>query len=99
MFENKILVIIIAAAVIIKAINESKDVQALSLEGNTLGVEAAQGIAEALSKRPEFEVNFIYGFLTLVPRCIFYHDNLEMNSYFHPFVSLSCLKLSLCYAC
>lgn len=43
------------AASVVKAINESKDVQALTLEGNTLGVEAAQAIAEALSKRKEFE--------------------------------------------
>ena len=45
------------AADVIKAINESKDLQAFTLEGNTLGVEAAQAIAEALSKRPEFEVD------------------------------------------
>jgi Ran GTPase-activating protein (RanGAP) involved in mRNA processing and transport len=30
--------------------------QALCLEGNTIGVDAAKAIAEALSKRPEFEV-------------------------------------------
>ena len=45
------------AADVIKAINESKDLQAFTLEGNTLGVEAAKAIAEALSKRPEFEVD------------------------------------------
>lgn len=43
------------AADVVKAIKESKDVQAFTLEGNTLGVEAAKAIAEALSKRPEFE--------------------------------------------
>jgi Ran GTPase-activating protein (RanGAP) involved in mRNA processing and transport len=34
-------------------------VQAFTLEGNTLGVEAAKAIAEALSERPEFEVHFL----------------------------------------
>ena len=44
------------AADVVKAIEESKDVEALTLEGNTLGVDAAKAIAGALSKRPEFEV-------------------------------------------
>ncbi|EDO31643.1 predicted protein [Nematostella vectensis] len=43
------------AAKICEAIKNCKDMQALCLEGNTIGVEAAKAIAEALSKRPEFE--------------------------------------------
>ena len=48
----------ISAAEIVKAIEESKDMQSLRLEGNTVGVEAAEAIAKALQKRPEFEVIF-----------------------------------------
>lgn len=55
-FEQKIAIIIYIVAEIVKKIEESQDVQALSLEGNTLGVEAAKAIAQALSKRKEFEV-------------------------------------------
>ncbi|XP_071949839.1 ran GTPase-activating protein 1-like [Antedon mediterranea] len=40
---------------IVNAIEEAKDVQSLRLEGNTLGVEAAEAIAKALEKRPEFQ--------------------------------------------
>ena len=47
----------ISAAEIVKAIEESKDMQSLRLEGNTVGVEAAEVIAKALEKRKEFEVN------------------------------------------
>lgn len=43
---------------ICKAIKSCKDMQALCLEGNTVGVDAAKAIAEALSQRPEFEVWF-----------------------------------------
>ena len=51
------MVFVCIATDVIKAINECKDLQAFTLEGNTLGVEAAKAIAEALSKRPEFEVD------------------------------------------
>ncbi|XP_028397815.1 ran GTPase-activating protein 1-like [Dendronephthya gigantea] len=40
---------------VIKAIEESKDVQAFTLEGHTLGIEAAKAIGSALSKRQEFQ--------------------------------------------
>ncbi|XP_019646816.1 PREDICTED: ran GTPase-activating protein 1-like isoform X1 [Branchiostoma belcheri] len=43
------------AAEIVKAVEEAKDLQALRLEGNTVGVEAAKAIAAALEKHPEFE--------------------------------------------
>lgn len=58
--KTKFLFIFVAAANVVKAINESKDVQAFTLEGNTLGVEAAKAIAEALSKRKEFEVILVW---------------------------------------
>ena len=56
--------LLFVAAEVIKAIEESKDVQAFTLEGNTLGVEAAKAIGSALSKRHEFQVHIftkIYG--------------------------------------
>ncbi|XP_076802519.1 ran GTPase-activating protein 1-like [Clavelina lepadiformis] len=40
---------------VVEAIQACKDLQALELVGNTVGVEAAQLIAEALKKRPELE--------------------------------------------
>lgn len=46
----------ILAAEVVNAIKASKDVQALCLEGNTIGVEAAEAIGGALAARPEFEV-------------------------------------------
>lgn len=39
----------------IDAINSCKVLDYLNLEGNTLGVDAANGIAEALKKHPEFK--------------------------------------------
>ena len=42
---------------IVDAINACSSLKALRLEGNTLGIEAAKEIAEALKKRPEFEVS------------------------------------------
>lgn len=50
---------LLSAEEICNAIKESKDMQALCLEGNTIGVDAAKAIAEVLSKRPEFEVQKI----------------------------------------
>ena len=47
----------ITAVEVVNAINASKDVQALCLEGNTIGVEAAEAIGGALATKPEFEVN------------------------------------------
>ena len=46
----------ITAAEVVNAIKASKDVQALCLEGNTIGVEAAEAIGGALAARPELEV-------------------------------------------
>ncbi|XP_038055646.1 ran GTPase-activating protein 1-like [Patiria miniata] len=40
---------------IVQAIEDCKDMQSLRLEGNTVGSEAAEAIAKALAKRPEFE--------------------------------------------
>ncbi|XP_001689011.2 ran GTPase-activating protein [Anopheles gambiae] len=40
---------------LIDAINACKDMRFLNLEGNTLGVEAAKGIARALEKHPELK--------------------------------------------
>lgn len=37
------------------AINECQQLEFLNLEGNTLGVEAAKAVAEALEKHPEFK--------------------------------------------
>lgn len=39
---------------LINAINNCESLQYLNLEGNTLGVEAARGIGEALKSHPEF---------------------------------------------
>lgn len=47
---------LITAAEVVNAIKASKDVQALCLEGNTIGVEAAEAIGGALATRPELEV-------------------------------------------
>ena len=47
---------LITAAEVVNAIKASKDVQALCLEGNTIGVEAASAIGGALATSPEFEV-------------------------------------------
>ena len=47
---------LITAAEVVNAIKASKDVQALCLEGNTIGVEAAEAIGAALATRPELEV-------------------------------------------
>lgn len=46
----------LSAVEVVNAIKASKDIQALCLEGNTIGVEAAKAIGEALSTRQEFEV-------------------------------------------
>ena len=55
--ENSLnLLILITAAEVVNAIKASKDVQALCLEGNTIGVEAAEAIGGALATRPELEV-------------------------------------------
>lgn len=43
------------AVEVVNAIKASKDVQALCLEGNTIGVDAAKAIGEALSTRKELE--------------------------------------------
>ncbi|XP_031623299.1 ran GTPase-activating protein isoform X2 [Contarinia nasturtii] len=40
---------------LIDAINNCKSLNFLNLEGNTLGVDAAKGIGEALKKHPEFQ--------------------------------------------
>lgn len=37
------------------AINECQQLEFLNLEGNTLGVDAAKAVAEALEKHPEFK--------------------------------------------
>jgi len=50
--------LLIIAVEVVNAIKASKDVQALCLEGNTIGVEAAEAVGEALSTRKEFEVSF-----------------------------------------
>ncbi|XP_015779681.1 PREDICTED: ran GTPase-activating protein 1-like isoform X1 [Acropora digitifera] len=44
------------AVEVVDAIKASKDIQALCMEGNTIGVEAAKAIGEALSTRQEFEI-------------------------------------------
>lgn len=45
-----------AAKDLIDAINNCKTLNYLNLEGNTLGVNAAKGIGEALKKHPEFKM-------------------------------------------
>ena len=47
------------ASEVVKAIKECKDLQALRLNGNTIGVEAAAAIADALKDRKELEVLLI----------------------------------------
>jgi len=44
-----------AAQVVIDAMNRCENMKDLKLEGNTLGVSAAEAIAAALKKHPEFE--------------------------------------------
>lgn len=44
------------ASEVVTAIKECKDLQALRLNGNTIGVEAATAIADALRDRKELEV-------------------------------------------
>lgn len=43
-----------------KEIEEFKGLEALRLEGNTVGVEAAQAIAKALETKSEFKVCGVY---------------------------------------
>jgi Ran GTPase-activating protein 1 len=40
---------------VIQAINSCRDLHYLNLEGNTLGVDAAKGIAKALESHSEFK--------------------------------------------
>ena len=47
----------IIAVEVVNTIKASKDVQALCLEGNTIGVEAAEAIGGALTTKPELEVS------------------------------------------
>lgn len=51
----------------VKEIQDFEDLQALRLEGNTVGVEAAQAIAKALETKSKFKV-FI---LDLFDQCYF----------------------------
>lgn len=46
----------VAAREIVDAVKNSKNLKVLVLEGNTMGVEAAKLIGEALGKHKEFEV-------------------------------------------
>lgn len=46
----------------VKEIQDFKGLQALRLEGNTIGVEAAQAIAKALETKSEFKVFFFFSF-------------------------------------
>ena len=48
--------ILISAKQIIDDITAAKNMKALCLTGNTLGVDAAKAIAKALEGHPEFEV-------------------------------------------
>lgn len=45
---------------IVKEIQDFQGLQALRLEGNTVGVEAAQAIAKALETKNEFKVWIVY---------------------------------------
>lgn len=45
----------------IKQIEEFDGLEALRLEGNTVGVEAARVIAKALEKKSELKVRFLSG--------------------------------------
>lgn len=44
-----------AAKPVIEEIDKCSSLQCLNLEGNTLGVDAAKGIAKSLEKHPEFK--------------------------------------------
>lgn len=48
-----------AAEEIVREIEQWKDLKALRLEGNTIGVEAAQAIAKALESKKELQVLLI----------------------------------------
>lgn len=48
----------LAVEEIVKEIQDFEGLQALRLEGNTFGVEAAQAIAKALQTKSEFQVCF-----------------------------------------
>lgn len=50
--------ILFSAKEIIDEITKCSTMTALRLEGNTVGVEAAEAIAEALAKHPEFQVTY-----------------------------------------
>lgn len=44
----------------VKEIEEFEDLQALRLEGNTVGVEAAKAIAKALETKSMFKVHSVF---------------------------------------
>ena len=47
----------VAAKELVEEISKCPHMTALRMEGNTVGVEAAEAIAKALEKHPEFEVS------------------------------------------
>lgn len=49
----------VVASEIVSAINDCKNLRTLILEGNTMGVQAAELIGKALGKHPEFEVGYL----------------------------------------
>ena len=49
----------VLAQVIVDEIVKCSTMTSLRLEGNTVGVEAAEAIAEALAKHPEFQVHLL----------------------------------------
>lgn len=53
--------LLLAAEEVIKQIEEFDGLEALRLEGNTVGVEAAKVIAKALEKKSELKVRFSSG--------------------------------------
>lgn len=53
--------LLLAAEEVIKQIEEFDGLEALRLEGNTVGVEAAKVIAKALEKKSELKVRFSGG--------------------------------------
>lgn len=53
--------LLLAAEEVIKQIEEFDGLEALRLEGNTVGVEAAKVIAKALEKKSELKVRFSNG--------------------------------------
>lgn len=53
--------LLLAAEEVIKQIEEFDGLEALRLEGNTVGVEAAKVIAKALEKKSELKVRFLSG--------------------------------------